>query len=152
MQWSEYVDDDDDVEVDDSTRLTSDTMKITEMSKKPWNVCRECKFAPKWNTYLISPIFSSFHGQLTLRKGCTLYRHITRDLEQNCRGVNHKHPSAERWDLEFGFQTPRKNFKTHWKIWKLTRLRLVSFQIFQWVFKYFSEFSNFSVVFRLKQT
>ena len=48
----------------------------------------------------------------------------------SCRGVNSKHHAAERLDLEFGFQTPRKNFKTRWKIWKN-----------------FGEFCNFSVVF-----
>ena len=35
-------------------------------------------------------------------------------LTQICsRGVNNKHHAGERWDLEFGFQTPQKNLKTH---------------------------------------
>ena len=34
-------------------------------------------------------------------------------------------------------QTPWKKFKIHWKIWKLTRRSRVSFQIFQWVLKFF---------------
>ena len=29
-------------------------------------------------------------------------------LKQDCRGVNNKHHAAERWDLEFVFQTPQK--------------------------------------------
>ena len=31
-------------------------------------------------------------------------------LKQDCRGVNNKHHAAERWDLEFVFQTPQKVF------------------------------------------
>ena len=44
-----------------------------------------------------------------------------------------KHHAAERWDLEFGsnttekFENSLKYFKTHWKIWKLTRFK--SFQL-----------------------
>ena len=38
------------------------------------------------------------------------------------------------WNLA---QTPRKNFKTQWKIWKLTRRSRMTFQIFQWVLKFF---------------
>ena len=34
----------------------------------------------------------------------------------SCRGANSKHHAAERCDLEFGFQTPLKNVKTHCKI------------------------------------
>ena len=45
----------------------------------------------------------------------------------SCRGVNSKHHAAERWDLEFGFQTPLKNLKTHWNIWKLTENSLKYF-------------------------
>ena len=29
-------------------------------------------------------------------------------LKQDCCGVNSKHHAAERWDLEFVFQTPQK--------------------------------------------
>ena len=32
-------------------------------------------------------------------------------LKQDCSGVNNKHQAAERWDLELGFQTPRKYFQ-----------------------------------------
>ena len=31
-------------------------------------------------------------------------------LKQDCRGVNNKNHAAERWDLEFVFQTPKKVF------------------------------------------
>ena len=31
-------------------------------------------------------------------------------LRQDCLGVNNKHHAAERWDLEFVFQTPQKVF------------------------------------------
>ena len=31
-------------------------------------------------------------------------------LKQDCRGVNNKNHAAERWDLEFVFQTPQKVF------------------------------------------
>ena len=31
-------------------------------------------------------------------------------LKQDCRGVNNKNHTTERWDLEFVFQTPQKVF------------------------------------------
>ena len=34
-------------------------------------------------------------------------KNVVKILDSN-RGANDKYPSAERWDLEFGYQTPQK--------------------------------------------
>ena len=79
----------------------------------------EISLFPKHHLFLL-PTKLYLCGQLTLRKGCTLYRHKTRDLEQDCCGVNHKHPSAERWDLEFGSNTT-ENFSNTTKKFEISR-------------------------------
>ena len=47
---------------------------------------------------------------------------------QDCRGVNHKQPSAEMWDLEFVFQTPQKAFQTL----PLRKKLCLLYQVFIW--------------------
>ena len=38
-----------------------------------------------------------------------LQAHVPPTSTLDCRGFNHQHLSAERWDLEFGYQTSKKN-------------------------------------------
>ena len=49
-------------------------------------------------------------GTLTVLLLKFFVKQIYGALKQDCRGVNNKNHAAERWDLEFVFQTPKKVF------------------------------------------
>ena len=58
---------------------------------------------------------SNFHDltQITQRRVCFNPKRTVKPKARGGRGVNRKHHPAERCDLRFGFQSARKNLKSH---------------------------------------
>ena len=63
----------------------------------------------KWNPKTATLVLLTI-GTLTLFLLKFFMKQTDGDLKQDYRGVNNKHHAAERWDLEFVFQTPQKVF------------------------------------------
>ena len=73
-----------------------------------FDVCHSA-YSSKWNPKT-APLVLLTIGTLTLFLLKFFMKQTNGALKQDCLGVNNKHHAAERWDLEFMFQTPQKVF------------------------------------------